>query len=202
MALIENIEKKIKLALLSVLIVSVSCVAICIACFVICTNMVTREHENIYVLNGDIPFLAQRTEAVANFEVEARAHINLFHQYFFNLPPDETYIKWSLGKAMYLADRSALRQRKAMEEKGFYSELLASSAVMSITCDSIIINDETREFKYYGKQRIKRITKLVIREIQTVGKLESIERSENNPHGLMIVDWRTISNNDIQTYNI
>lgn len=202
MPLIENIEKKIKLALMSVALMCLTSIVICIGCFVVCSNLVTDERKNIYVLNGDIPFLAQRTEAQASFEVEARAHINLFHQYFFNLSPDETYIKWSLGKAMYLADRSAIRQRKAMEEKGFYSELLASSAVMQITCDSILLNTETKEFKYYGKQRIKRITKLVIREIQTVGKLEAVERSENNPHGLMIVDWRTISNNDIKTINL
>ena len=202
MALIENIEKKVKLALLTVCIVSVSAIIICIASFVICTNLVTEERKNIYVLSGNIPFLAQRTEAAASFEIEARAHINLFHQYFFNLAPDDAYIKWSLNKAMYLADRSALRQKRAMEEKGFYSELLASSAIMSIKCDSIEINDSTREFKYFGQQRIKRISKLVIREIQTVGKLESVERSENNPHGLIIVDWRTISNNDIKSLNI
>ena len=202
MALIENIEKKIKLAMISVAIVCISATVICIACFFICTRLVANERKNIYVLNGDIPFLAQRTEAAATFEIEARAHINLFHQYFFNLSPDETYIKWSLDKAMYLADRSAMRQRRAMEEKSFYSELLASSAVMSITCDSIIVDENTHEFHYYGKQRIKRISKLVIREIETAGKLESVERSENNPHGLMIVDWRTLSNNDIKSYNI
>ena len=44
----------------------------------------------------------------ANFTMEARAHIQLFHQYFFNLPPDNDYIKWTVGKAMYMADGTAL----------------------------------------------------------------------------------------------
>ena len=131
--------------------------------------------------------------------MEAKAHINLFHQYFFNLSPDDDYLKWSMGKALYLADKSAMKQKKAMEEKGFFSEMLASSAIMSVTCDSIIIDPGTREFRYFGKQRIKRITKVVIRELNTAGKLVSVDRSENNPHGLLIVDWRTLSNSDIQT---
>lgn len=199
MPLIENIESKIKLALVTVVLTMVGCIAICTICFSYCMSLVADERRNIYVLDGDIPFLAQRSEAEASFQVEAKAHINLFHQYFFNLSPDDDYIKWSMGKALYLADESAMKQKKAMEEKGFFSEMLASSAIMSVTCDSIIIDPDTREFRYFGKQRIKRITKVVIRELNTAGKLMSVDRSENNPHGLLIVDWRTLSNSDIQT---
>lgn len=199
MPLIENIESKIKLALITVALTVVGNVIICALCFSFCWRQVAEERKNIYILDGDIPFLAQRSEAEASFQVEAKAHINLFHQYFFNLSPDDDFIKWSMGKAMYLADKSALKQKKAMEEKGFFSEMLASSAIMSVTCDSITIDPHTREFRYYGKQRIKRISKVVIRELTTAGRLVSVKRSENNPHGLLIQDWRTLSNNDIQT---
>ncbi len=48
-------------------------------------------------------------------------YIENFHQYFFNLPPDNDYIKWTVGKAMYMADGTALKQKQALDENGFYS---------------------------------------------------------------------------------
>ena len=69
-----------------------------------CLSLVSEERQQIYVLDGDIPFLADRARLEANFLMEARAHIQLFHQYFFNLPPDNDYIKWTVGKAMYIAE--------------------------------------------------------------------------------------------------
>src|SRR3712207_9569539 len=82
-----------------------------------CISLVNRERQQIYVLDGDIPFLAERAQLEANFTMEAKAHIQLFHQYFFNLPPDNDYIKWTVGKAMYMAEdrkstRSELQSRQ------------------------------------------------------------------------------------------
>ena len=94
-----------------------------------CFTFVNKERQQIYVLDGDIPFLAQRAQLEANFAMEARAHIQLFHQYFFNLPPDNDYIKWTVGKAMYMADGTALKQKQALDENGFYSDIISSSAV-------------------------------------------------------------------------
>ena len=64
-------------------------------------------------------------------------YIEIFHQYFFNLPPDNDYIKWTVGKAMYMADGTALKQKQALDENGFYSDIISSSAVCTIICDSI-----------------------------------------------------------------
>jgi hypothetical protein len=48
-----------------------------------CIALVNKERQQIYVLDGDIPFLAQRAQLEANFTMEARAHIQLFHQYVY-----------------------------------------------------------------------------------------------------------------------
>ena len=125
-------------------------------------------------------------------------NIEIFHQHFFNLPPDNEYIEYSIGKAMYLADGSALKQKKSMEEKGFFSDLVSSSAVCSIICDSINIDHETNDFTFYGRQLIKRRTSQIKRSMITTGRLHSVPRSKNNPHGLMIVNWRTLENKDIK----
>ena len=103
--LIQNLEQKTRLALFTVIAAVVGCTVICGICIFYCAKLVSEERSQIYVIDGDIPFLAERSKQEANFVMEAKAHIQLFHQYFFNLPPDDDYIKWTLGKAMYMADK-------------------------------------------------------------------------------------------------
>jgi conjugative transposon TraK protein len=141
--------------------------------------------------------MAERSKNEMTFDIEAKAHIQLFHQYFFNLPPDDEYIKWTLGKAMYMADGTAMKQKQAMDENGFYSDIISSSAVCTIICDSIKLDENERKFTYYGTQFIKRRSRDLKRSIVTVGELENVPRTENNPHGLLIVNWRTLENKDL-----
>lgn len=129
--------------------------------------------------------------------IEIRRYIENFHQYFFNLPPDNDYIKWTVGKAMYMADGTALKQKQALDENGFYSDIISSSAVCTIICDSIQFDEHTRKFSYYGTQIIKRRTRDLKRTMLTTGYVENVPRTQNNPHGLMITNWRTLENKDL-----
>ena len=115
----------------------------------------------------------------------------------FNLPPDNDYIKWTVGKAMYMADGTALKQKQALDENGFYSDIISSSAVCTIMCDSINFDEHERKFTYYGTQLIKRRTRDMKRSMVTTGFIENVPRTQNNPHGLMITGWRTIENKDL-----
>ncbi len=99
---------------------------------------------------------------------------------------------------MYMADGTAMKQKQAMEENGFYSDVIASSAVCTIICDSIVLDEQERRFTYYGTQLIKRRSRDMRRSIVTVGGLESVPRTRNNPHGLLIVNWRTLENKDLE----
>ena len=106
--LIQSLEQKTRLALMTVFATIAGCTVICAFTVFYCAKLVTDEREQIYVIDGDIPFLAERAKQEANFVMEAKAHIQLFHQYFFNLPPDDDYIKWTVGKALYMADGTAM----------------------------------------------------------------------------------------------
>lgn len=97
--------------MITVLATIAGCVVLCCTMFGIAFAMVTSEREQIYVIDGEIPFLAERAQLETTYEIEAKAHVNLFHQYFFNLPPDNEYIEYSIEKALYLADGSALKQK-------------------------------------------------------------------------------------------
>lgn len=195
--LIQSLEQKTRLALMTVLLTVIGSVVICGLTVFYCTRLVAQERSQIYILDGDIPFLAERSMQEANFVMEAKAHIQLFHQYFFTLPPDDDYIKWSLGKALYMADGTAMKQKQAMEENGFYSDIISSSAVCTIKCDSIQFDEHERKFKYFGTQLIKRRSRDLKRSIITVGEIENVPRTQNNPHGLLITNWRTLENKDL-----
>lgn len=195
--LIQSLEQKTRLALMTVVLTVIGCVIICGFTLYQSAKLVSQERDQIYILDGDIPFLAERSIQEANFVMEAKAHIQLFHQYFFNLPPDDDYIKWTLSKAMYMADGTALKQKQAMDENGFYSDIISSSAVCTIKCDSIQFNEKEHKFKYYGTQLIKRRSRDLKRSIVTIGEIENVPRTQNNPHGMLITNWRTLENKDL-----
>ena len=196
--LIQSLEQKTRLALMTVLLTIVGNVVICGMLIAYGAKVLSEERNQVYVLDGDIPFLAQRSQEEANFIMEAKAHIQLFHQYFFTLPPDDDYIKWTLGKALDMPDGTAIKQKQAMEENGFFSDIVASSATCTIMCDSIKLDEHSRKFTYYGTQSIRRRTKKIRRTLITTGALENVPRTQNNPHGLLITHWRTLKNIDLE----
>ena len=114
--LIQSLEQKTRLALMTVFATIAGCTVICAFTVFYCAKLVTDEREQIYVIDGDIPFLAERSKQEANFVMEAKAHIQLFHQYFFNLPPDDDYIKWTVGKALYMADWTSITAISSITE--------------------------------------------------------------------------------------
>lgn len=194
--LIQSLEQKTRLAFATVVAVVIGAVVLCCVTLWWSFSLVSKERNQIYILDGNIPFLAERAQLEANYVMEAQAHIQLFHQYFFNLPPDDDYIKWTTGKALYLADESALKQHKTMNEKGLYSDIVSSSATMSIMCDSINFDETRHEFTYYGTQIIKRKSRAMRRTLVTSGRIIPVERSRHNPHGLLVSDWTILKNED------
>ena len=103
-----------------------------------------------------------------------------------------------MEKAMYLGDETGLAQYNTLKEKGFYNNIMGTSAVFSIFCDSIRLDIDQMEFTYYGRQRIERRTSILTRELVTAGQLKRVPRSDSNPHGLLIINWRTLLNKDIE----
>lgn len=195
---IKNLENKIKLVTILCCCFLLGCILICIASIWTARGMVADAHRKVYVLDGNVPILVRQTTMEETLDVEAKSHVEMFHHYFFTLAPDDKYIRYTMEKAMYLVDETGLAQYNTLKEKGFYSNIMGTSAVFSIFCDSIQFDREKMEFTYYGRQRIERRSSILMRELVTAGKLKRVPRTENNPHGLLIVNWRTLLNKDIE----
>lgn len=198
MAVLNNIENKIKLVMIISTLFLVGCVVVSPGSILVAKGMVDEAHKKIYVLDGKVPILVKQTDMAETFDVEAKSDIEMFHNFFFTLAPDDQYIQYTMKKAMYLVDETGLAQYNALKEKGFYNNVIGTSTICSIYCDSIKLNTDSMSFTYYGRQRIERRTSILTRQLVTAGNLRKVPRTENNPHGILITNWRTLLNKDLE----
>ena len=197
MAVLKKLENKIKLVLIISSLFLMGCIVISLGSLFVARGMVADAHKKIYVLDGTVPILVKQTTMDETLEVEAKSHVEMFHNLFFTLAPDDKYIDYTIKKAMYLIDESGIAQYNALKEKGFYNNIIGTSTICSIFCDSIQLDKNRMSFTYYGRQRIERRTSILMRQLITAGSLRRVPRTENNPHGFIIYGWRTIANKDI-----
>ena len=181
---LKNVENKIKLVTIVCSIFLAGCIVISLGAVFTARQMVNDAHKQIYVLDSNVPILVKQTPQ--------EMHL------FFTLAPDDKYIRYTIDKAMYLVDETGLAQYNALKEKGFYSHIMGTNMLFSIFCDSIKFNRDSLTFTYYGRQRIERRSTILWRQLITAGQLKRVPRTENNPYGLLIINWRTLLNKDLE----
>lgn len=194
--LIKTIEQRIRLSLIVSLgsLATSAMIAVCAMSF--SYQRLAEERKKIYVLDHTgTPFTADLTDMEVNRPVEYIAQVELFHNTFFSLTPDPAFIEAQMKRAMNWIDQTGMAQYNNLKESGYFNSILSSSAVITLQKDSIIVDGD--RFTYYGKQRIERPSNIVTRTLVTEGHLKDIPRSENNSHGVLITNWKTISNKDI-----
>ncbi|HEY9185829.1 MAG TPA: conjugal transfer protein TraK [Salegentibacter sp.] len=125
-----------------------------------------------------------------NLEVEALAHLELFHTYFYNI--DATNYERNLEKALWLGNSSVdnvYRQKKA---DGVYNRLLQYSLVQKVISIESEVNIETEPYNFKTRtvfeiNRGKIVDKY---ELITTGNLINVDRNyPNNTHGLLITNY-------------
>ena len=182
-------------------------IAFVAACLVLTVSVAYLSFRNsaaaanrIYVLERGQLLTAGARDARADRPVEARAHVRQFHEYFFTLDPDQKAIEGNIGKALYLADNSARVEYENLKERGFYNDLIAANISMEITVDSVVLGTG-RPFtaRTYAHQRLLRATSVTTRDLVADCTLRDVTRSENNPHGFLMENWRVQRNATLST---
>lgn len=154
--------------------------------------MVIKLHKEIvgsaFVVNSDgsvIPLkLVSQRESL---NVEALAHLELFHTYFYNI--DASNYERNLEKALWLGNSSVdalYRQKKA---DGVYNRLLQYSLVQKVLSieSKIDIQNEPYRFETKTVFEINRGSVTDTYELITTGNLIKVDRNfPNNTHGLLI----------------
>ncbi|MBS1527805.1 MAG: conjugative transposon protein TraK [Bacteroidetes bacterium] len=196
--IIKNIEAKIRLATWVAFGSFITSIILCVVCSSYAYRQVTDARKSIYILNNNIPLQATQTNMQMNRPAEYRADIDLFHSLFFSLTPDDKFIEYQLKKAMYLVDQSGVDQYDNLKENGYFNSVLSSSSVITLQTDSVSLDIGKHYFRYYGRLKIDRRSSTVVRSLITEGYLKDIPRSDNNPHGVLITNWKTLENKDLE----
>ena len=125
-----------------------------------------------------------------NFKVEALAHLDLFHNYFYNI--DASNYERNLEKALWLGNSSVdnlYRQKKA---DGVYNRLLQYSLVEKVVSIDSKISENSGSYSFTTTTifEINRGTIIDRYELVSTGNLIMVDRNfPNNPHGLLITDY-------------
>lgn len=166
-----------------------------------CIAMVEKQSRKIYVIADGKAFEAYISDKKTNLPIQARGHVETFHQFFFGLEPDEKVIDYNITKALYLADGSAKRQYDNLKEQNYYSNIISANISQRIYPDSIVVSTDKHPyyFRYYGTMEIIRTSTVTTRSLVTEGYLRNTRQSENNTQGFLIERWRILENRDINT---
>ena len=79
--------------------------------------------------------------------------------------------------------------------------MVSANMNQTVQMDSIHISLDSYPygFRYFGKQKVIRSTSIVTRKLVTSGQLRHIDRSDHNPHGFLVENWETISNETLKS---
>ncbi|MBC6992498.1 conjugative transposon protein TraK [Hymenobacter sp. BT491] len=161
----------------------------------------TEAQGRIYVLDQGNLLAAVSHNVKENRPVEARHHVQRFHELFLSLDPDPKAIEYNVKQALFLADASAQRAYNNLKENGYYNDLIQANISQDIRVDSVRINAAVYPYyaRCYAQQRIIRASSVTTRRLVSECYLRDVSRSANNPHGFLIERWRAIENVDLRT---
>lgn len=199
----KNIDTAFRYVRGFTMLVIFGCIVICCYTLYKSFTAVTLMEDRIYILANGKALEAFSSNRKDNVPVEAKDHIQTFHNCFFTLDPDDKVIRTNITKALYLADESAKRIYDDLKENGYYSGIISGNISQTIEIDSIQVdvNQYPYRFKCFARQQIIRSTSIVKRSLITEGCLRNVSRSDNNPHGFLIERWNTLENKDISIDN-
>lgn len=147
--------------------------------------------NNTFAINTDgsvipLKWIDQRE----NLEVEALAHLDLFHNYFYNI--NASNYERNLEKALWLGNSSVdnlYRQKKA---DGVYNRLLQYSLVQKVLSSESQVDLQAEPFSFRTRTifEINRGKITDTYELISTGNLIVVDRNfPKNTHGLLITNY-------------
>ncbi len=198
---LRNIENSFRQIRLYAIVFTVLCLGISGYAVFESYRFAAAQREKVYVLDqGKSLMLALSQDASINRPVEAREHVRRFHELFFTLAPDKAAIESNMKRAFNLADKSAFDYYKDLSEKGYYNRIISGNVQQRIEVDSVQCNFERYPYKVltYASEYIIRASNVTKRNLVTSCLLVNSVRSDVNPQGFNIEQFRVLENKDIE----
>ncbi|UAB83129.1 conjugal transfer protein TraK [Zunongwangia sp. SCSIO 43204] len=187
----QNIYKVLRTNRFIVLSSVICSAVVCIISVVMVIKLHRESQDNAFVINEEgniIPLkLVNQRE---NLKVEALAHLELFHRYFYGLNANN--YKNNIEKSLWLGNSSVSDLYQQKQADGVYNRLLQYSLVQKvITIDSQVdLQNQPYQFSTTTIFEINRGSVTDRYELKTAGQLLQVDRNfPHNPHGLLITDF-------------
>ncbi len=173
--------------------ISVSVTALLATAFsgVMVFSIYNRAVNSAFVVshNGQVIPL-QLVERKENLQVEALAHLELFHRLFYGL--DASNYEKNLQRALWLGDASVDQVYLQKKADGVYNRLLQYGLVQKVLSVDTQLHLEQEPYAFVTKLvfEINRGSVVDRYQLTTKGSLLSVDRQfPNNTHGLLITDF-------------
>ena len=176
-------------------------VVIALGAVYISGQQMLSNNDNIYVIDRGSAVMAARSGQDAYRDLEVKDHIERFHELMFNLSPNSESIKRNLDRALTMSDKSAYDYWSDLSERGFYSRIVSANISQEIVIDSVKIDMSSYPYqaKTYAKVFMLRESNITAYDFESNCRLVDVERSQSNPHGLMIEKFRVSKNENLGT---
>lgn len=197
----ETIETSFrKMRLITVASIA-SGVAVALGAVYIAGRQMVSNNDNIYVIDRGSAVMAARSGEDAYRDLEVRDHIERFHELMFNLSPNSESIRRNLDRALTMSDRSAYEYWSDLSERGFYSRIVSANISQEIVIDSVTVDMSSYPYqaKTYAKVFMLRESNITAYDFESSCRLVDVQRSQSNPHGLMIEKFRVTRNENLGT---
>ena len=160
-----------------------------------------KANGTIYVVDKGSAEMASRSSEDSHRELEAMDHVSRFHELMFNLSPSAESIQRNLDRALVMSDKSAYDYWMDLSERGFYQRIVSANISQEFVADSIKVDmlSYPHEVRTYGKLYLLRESNITAYQFESTCRLVDVERSQTNPHGLMIERFSVTRNDNIGT---
>lgn len=101
---IKNLENKIRLVGIICTAFLVGCVIISLSSIWTARTMVSDAQKKVYVLDGNVPILVNRTTMDETLDVEAKSHVEMFHHYLYMSVSRELIVIKRILYTLYIND--------------------------------------------------------------------------------------------------
>ena len=160
-----------------------------------------KSGQTIFVVDKGSAVMATRDSEDSYRELEAKDHVTRFHELMFNLSPSAESIQRNLDRALVMSDKSAYEYWMDLSERGFYQRLISANISQEFVADSIKVDmlSYPHTVNTYGKVYMLRESNITAYQFESSCRLVDVERSQTNPHGLMIERFVVTRNDNLGT---
>lgn len=197
---LRNLNTAYKTTRLTVIIIIILSFIFSTGIYFLSRNDINKSREKIYVLtNGDILQFALSKNMEENRPAEIKNHLLKFHKLFFEFDPDPNNLKNEIDQALVLIDNSGQQMHSNRKEALYYHKIIEGSISSRVKIDSMKVDVSSYPFKsiVYAKQKLIRPSNMILKNLVATCQLRNVKRTDDNPHGLFIENYKLINNKTI-----